>query len=101
MNIYQFIVSLVGSGIVTSVATFIFTRKKYIAEVEAAKQNNYNEAMKFYQNIVNDMNERLVDMQKRYDLLEENYFKLRDEMLTLREENRNLTIKLANLKKDE
>ena len=85
--------SLVGllCTIVTSIVTFILTRKKYNSEVESQQIQNLNEAFNLYKKT---MEETIASRQKSQDAIVES---MSNEMKTLKEENSDLRKQVSQL----
>ena len=88
----EIIIALIGvfSTIVSSWATWFFTRKKYNSEVDQNLIQNMKESLDFYKQLSDDNRSRLEEvlsrneeLEKRNDRLEEEVKKLRDQMFTL------------------
>lgn len=77
--------------IVTSIVTFLLTRKKYNSEVESQQIQNLNEAFNLYKKT---MEETIVSRQKSQDAIVES---MSNEMKTLKEENSDLRKQVSQL----
>ena len=95
------IIAAISTGILTTIGTYVTTRKKYIEEVKCLENNNCNELIKSYKMVIEDLNQKFTDMQSRYDRMEEKYNKLADELISLKDENRLLKYQLRKLQKGE
>lgn len=81
----EIIVGLVGilSTVVSSFVTFLFTKKKYNAEVDASVIQNLKESLEFYKQLSDDNRQRLEDILKRNEQLEEEVKELRKQVISL------------------
>lgn len=77
--------------IVTSIVTFLLTRKKYNSEVESQQIQNLNEAFNLYKKT---MEETIASRQKSQDAIVES---MSNEMKTLKEENSDLRKQVSQL----
>lgn len=77
--------------IVTSIVTFLLTRKKYNSEVESQQIQNLNEAFNLYKKT---MEETIASRQKSQDAVVES---MSNEMKTLKEENSDLRKQVSQL----
>ena len=80
-----------GASILTGFATFLFTRKKYISEVQSNDIDNMRNTLRVYIDIVEDN-------KKRMDLYQKEIERLDTIVVTLREENTDFRKQIANLK---
>lgn len=75
-------------GLVTSIATgiasWLFARKKYNAEVDSTRIDNLQKSLDFYIKLADDNNKRLEDVLKRNEYLEKKNDKLEEEVARLR-----------------
>lgn len=83
--ITEIIVGLIGvlSTVVSSFVTFILTKKKYNAEVDASVIQNLKESLEFYRKLSDDNKQRLDDILKRNEQLEDEVKELRKQVLSL------------------
>lgn len=83
--ITEIIVGLIGvlSTVVSSFITFILTKKKYNAEVDASVIQNLKESLEFYRKLSDDNKQRLDDILKRNEQLEDEVKELRKQVLSL------------------
>lgn len=81
----EIIVGLIGilSTVVSSFITFLLTKKKYNAEVDASVIQNLKESLEFYKKLSDDNKNRLDDILKRNEQLEEEVKELRKQVLSL------------------
>lgn len=77
--------------IVTSIVTFLLTRRKYNSEVESQQIQNLNEAFNLYKKT---MEETIASRQKSQDAIVES---MSNEMKTLKEENSDLRKQVSQL----
>lgn len=75
---------------VTGLVTFLFTRRKYLAEVSSTEIANLRESLKIYIDLVDDN-------KKRIDLYQAEIERCNKEVFALRTENRDLRNQLQNL----
>ena len=80
-----------GASLVTGLATFLFTRKKYISEVQSNDIDNMRNTLRVYIDIVEDN-------KKRMDLYQKEIERLDNIVVTLREENTDFRKQIADLK---
>lgn len=72
------------TSIVTGVASWLFARKKYNAEVDSTRIDNLQKSLDFYIKLADDNNKRLEDVLKRNEYLEKKNDKLEEEVSRLR-----------------
>lgn len=72
------------TSIVTGVASWLFARKKYNAEVDSTRIDNLQKSLDFYIKLADDNNKRLEDVLKRNEYLEKKDDKLEEEVARLR-----------------
>lgn len=76
-----------GLGILTTIASgftsYIFTKRKYNAEVDNAKIENVEKSVEVYTKILDDVNKRLDDTLARNRELEEEVKQLKNQLLNL------------------
>ena len=80
-----------GASILTGFATFLFTRKKYISEVQSNDIDNMRNTLRVYIDIVEDN-------KKRMDLYQKEIERLDNIVVSLREENTDFRKQIADLK---
>lgn len=81
----EIIVGLIGliSTIASSAVTFMLTKKKYNAEVEADVIQNLKDSLDFYRQISDDNREKLEEYRKENDELRAQVNELQKQMFTL------------------
>lgn len=72
------------TSIATGVASWLFARKKYNAEVDSTRIDNLQKSLDFYIKLADDNNKRLEDVLKRNEYLEKKNDKLEEEVARLR-----------------
>lgn len=80
----------VASGLISGFGTFIFTRRKYKAEVNSYEIDNLQKSLQIYIDIVEDN-------KKRIDLYQSEIERCNKEVFALRTENRDLRNQLQSL----
>ena len=92
-----------GASLLTSGATWLFARKKYVSEVKSNDIENMRSTLRFYIDLVEDNKRRMdlyqEELTKANDkilLLTEEIYKLKTEQSSLRAENEELKAKLNN-----
>jgi chromosome segregation ATPase len=79
-----------GASTITSLVTFLFTRRKYLAEVKGSDLENLQKSLQIYIDIVEDN-------KKRIDLYQAEIERCNKEVFALRTENRDLRNQLQSL----
>ena len=81
----EIIIALIGifSTVLSSWATWFFTRKKYNSEVDQNLIQNMKESLDFYKQLSDDNRSRLEEVLKRNDELENDVKNLRNQMFNL------------------
>ena len=81
----EIIIALIGifSTVLSSWATWFFTRKKYNSEVDQNLIQNMKESLDFYRQLSDDNKSRLEEVLKRNDELENDVKNLRNQMFNL------------------
>ena len=104
MDTSTFIEALLGTGVVSTVTTYLVTRKKYLTEVKTDELENLRRTLNLYIDIVEDNKKRLDDYQEqltkmnsRVTMLTDENISLRKEVKELRVENEDLRKKLSNI----
>lgn len=85
MDLSIIITGIVGlvSTIVSSWATWFFTRKKYNSEVDSTNIQNMQETLEFYKKLSDYNKERLDEYLRRNEQLEEQVNKLKEQVFSL------------------
>lgn len=104
MELSTFIETIVGTGAISTFATFLVTRKKYLSEVKSNDIENLRSMLQIYIDIVEDNKKRLDDYQNQLEkannrvaMLTDETIALRNEVKEVRTENEFLKNKLANI----
>jgi len=81
----EIIVALIGilSTVVSSVITFVLTKKKYNAEVDKQVIENLQQSLEFYIKLCDDTNARLEEYSKESDLLRKQVADLQSQVLSM------------------
>ena len=87
-----------GASILTGFATFLFTRKKYISEVQSNDIDNMRNTLRVYIDIVEDNKKRMDLYQKEIERLDNIVVSLREENTDFRKQIADLKIKLETYK---
>lgn len=98
MEISTLIESIVGTGVVTTLTTFLVTRKKYLTEVKSNDLENLRKMLQLYIDIVEDNKKRLDDYQSKLECSNKKVAELTDETISLRQEVKELKLENNELR---
>ncbi|MNS21775.1 hypothetical protein D3C72_535450 [compost metagenome] len=93
MSSIEMILAILGSNGVTSYLTFLFSKKKYLAEANSSELENVEKSIGIYRGMVEDLGQRI-------DILSKNLKELRDDRDNLSSENAGLKKKVRFLEKE-
>ena len=100
-NITTIITTILGSTLISSVATYFTTRSKYLKEIETLETDNFAKVVEQYQSIVSDFAKRYENSEQRYNDLIAKYNEVMDCNLKLQSEIQALKIQIRKLQKNE
>lgn len=86
-----------GASLITSGATWLFARKKYVSEVNSNDIKNMQESLQFYINMVEDNKKRIDDYQDEIKELRVENSELRKQMISITNENTELRLKINEI----
>lgn len=86
-----------GASLITSGATWLFARKKYVSEVNSNDIKNMQESLQFYINMVEDNKKRIDDYQDEIKELRVENSELRKQMVSIMNENTDLRLKINEI----
>ena len=92
---------ILGSSLVSTVVTFLSTRRKYCEEIKNLKVDNFSKTVERYQQILDDMQTRYESAENRYASLVEKYNVAMDMNLKMQSEIQTLKIQIRKLQKNE
>lgn len=98
MSIVNLIEAVAGTGIVATSITYLWTRKKYLAEVKTNDLENLRRMLDLYIDIVEDNKKRLDDYQSQLEIANNKVVALTDEIVSLRQEVKELRIENNDLR---
>lgn len=86
-----------GASLITSSATWLFARKKYVSEVNSNDIKNMQESLQFYINMVEDNKKRIDEYQDEIKELRGENGELRKQMISIMNENTELRLKMNEI----
>lgn len=98
MDISTLIEAILGTGIVSTYATYLVTRKKYLQSVKTDELENLRRTLNLYIDIVEDNKKRLDDYQERLAKTDSRVAMLTDENIALRKEVKELRLENDDLR---
>ena len=86
-----------GASLITSGATWLFARKKYVSEVNSNDIKNMQSSLQFYISLVEDNKKRIDDYQDEIKELRVENSELRKQMIAITNENTELRLKINEI----
>lgn len=87
-----------GASTITSLVTFLFTRRKYNAEAHGTEIENVQKTLQTYIDIVEDNKKRIDMYQSELERCDKEIFALRTENRDLRNQLQNLSLQIIKQK---
>lgn len=88
-----------GASAVSAFVTFLFTRRKYNAEVKGAEYENFAKMLASYRDTIEDNQKRLDRYQAEIERCDKEIFALRTENRDLRNQLQNLSLQIIKQKR--
>lgn len=85
-EIAHIVEAILGTGILTTIVTFMLTRRKYLAEVSTIDIESMRKSLDFYIDMVDDNKKRIEYYQNEIERCNQEMSKLRSENIDLRKQ---------------